>query len=271
MKNLNAFELTKTKKLFLLDMDGTVYHGDVPIPGAVDFIEDLRRRGIEYVFMTNNSSRSADAYLEKLGRLGFYAEKKNILTSGQAAARFLCEKKRNASVYVMGTRYLREEVASFGLDVRTEPAEDIDFLLVGYDTELTYKKMEDACSLLCGGVPFYATNPDVVCPAPNGRYLPDCATMCYCLEQATGKTPFYIGKPRAEMAFSALSFFGVEKNDAVIVGDRLYTDIKCGANAGIDTVLVLSGESTVEDIEKFGVRPTAVARSVRDMISPCRS
>lgn len=139
MKNLNAFELTKTKKLFLLDMDGTVYHGDVPIPGAVDFIEDLRRRGIEYVFMTNNSSRSADAYLEKLGRLEFYAEKKNILTSGQAAARFLCEKKRNASVYVMGTRYLREEVASFGLDVRTEPAEDIDFLLVGYDTELTYK------------------------------------------------------------------------------------------------------------------------------------
>ena len=252
MKNVNAFELTKNKKLFLLDMDGTVYHGDVPIPGATDFIKSLCRTGADYIFMTNNSSKSADAYLEKLHRLGFPAEKKNILTSGQAAAVFLCKKKEHAAVYVMGTASLRRELASYGLDV-------------GYDTELTYKKMEDACELICRGVPFFATNPDVVCPAPNGRYLPDCATMCYCLEKATGKTPFYIGKPRPEMPLAALSVFGVDKKDAVVVGDRLYTDIKCGVNAGIDTVLVLSGESTVADIEKFGVMPTAVAESVREM------
>lgn len=266
MKNVNAFELTKNKKLFLLDMDGTVYHGDVPIPGATDFIKSLCRTGADYIFMTNNSSKSADAYLEKLHRLGFPAENKNILTSGQTAAVFLCKKKEHAAVYVMGTSSLRRELASYGLDVRTEPDKDIDFLLVGYDTELTYKKMEDSCELICRGVPFFATNPDVVCPAPNGRYLPDCATMCYCLEKATGKTPFYIGKPRPEMPLAALSVFGVDKKDAVVVGDRLYTDIKCGVNAGIDTVLVLSGESTVADIEKFGVMPTAVAESVREMI-----
>ncbi len=265
MKNVNAFELTKNKKLFLLDMDGTVYHGDVPVPGATDFIKSLCRTGADYIFMTNNSSKSADAYLEKLHRLGFPSEKKNILTSGQAAAVFLREKKENAAVYVMGTASLRRELASYGLDVRTEPDEDVDFLLVGYDTELTYKKMEDACELICRGVPFFATNPDVVCPAPNGRYLPDCATMCCCLEKATGKTPFYIGKPRPEMPLAALSVFGVDKKDAVVVGDRLYTDIRCGVNAGIDTVLVLSGESTVADIEKFGVMPTAVAESVCEM------
>lgn len=265
MKNVNAFELTKNKKLFLLDMDGTVYHGDIPISGATTFIKSLCRTGADYIFMTNNSSKSADAYLEKLHRLGFPSEKKNILTSGQAAAVFLREKKENAAVYVMGTASLRRELACYGLDVRTEPDKDIDFLLVGYDTELTYKKMEDACELICRGVPFFATNPDVVCPAPNGRYLPDCATMCCCLEKATGKTPFYIGKPRPEMPLAALSVFGVDKKDAVVVGDRLYTDIRCGVNAGIDTVLVLSGESTVADIEKFGVMPTAVAESVCEM------
>lgn len=265
MKDLNAFELTKNKKLFLLDMDGTVYHGDIPIDGAVGFVESLRRNGADYVFMTNNSSKSADAYLEKLHRLGFPAEKKNILTSGQASAVFLREKKKNAAVYVMGTESLREEIASFGFDVRRSPDEDVDFLLVGYDTELTYKKMEAACDLLCRDVPFFATNPDVVCPAPNGRYLPDCATMCYCLEKATGKTPYYIGKPRPEMPLAAMTLFGVGKNDTVVVGDRLYTDIKCGVNAEVDTVLVLSGESTLSDIEKFGVAPTAVAKSVREM------
>jgi len=256
----------KEKTLFLLDMDGTIYHENELIDGTLDFFQTLVRQGKDYAFMTNNSSKSADAYLEKLHRLGFPAENKNILTSGQAAAVFLCKKKEHAAVYVMGTASLRRELASYGLDVRTEPDKDIDFLLVGYDTELTYKKMEDACELICRGVPFFATNPDVVCPAPNGRYLPDCATMCYCLEKATGKTPFYIGKPRPEMPLAALSVFGVDKKDAVVVGDRLYTDIKCGVNAGIDTVLVLSGESTVADIEKFGVMPTAVAESVREMI-----
>ena len=256
----------KEKTLFLLDMDGTIYHENELIDGTLDFFQTLVRQGKDYAFMTNNSSKSADAYLEKLHRLGFPAENKNILTSGQAAAVFLCKKKEHAAVYVMGTSSLRRELACYGLDVRTEPDKDIDFLLVGYDTELTYKKMEDACELICRGVPFFATNPDVVCPAPNGRYLPDCATMCYCLEKATGKTPFYIGKPRPEMPLAALSVFGVDKKDAVVVGDRLYTDIKCGVNAGIDAVLVLSGESTFADIEKFGVMPTAVAESVREMI-----
>ena len=136
-------------------------------------------------------------------------------------------------------------------EVSEDGSGDIDFVLVGYDTELEYKKLEIACDLLCNGVPFLATNPDVVCPARNKRYLPDCATICYMLEKATGKTPFYIGKPRKEMAMTAIEWKGSSVEKTAIVGDRLYTDIACGKNAGVLSILVLSGESTVDDIEKF--------------------
>lgn len=262
----DAYELIKNKKLFLLDMDGTIYHENTLIDGAVDFIESLKNNGRNWLFMTNNSSKSASSYLKKLQNLGVPADEKNIFTSGQAAALFLSDLKKNATVYVMGTKSLQEELTKSGFDVRTEVSDDIDFLLVGYDTELTYKKLEDACALLIKDIPFYATNPDVVCPAKKGTYLPDCATMCYMLEKATGKTPFYIGKPRAEMAYTALSLFGVKKEDAVIIGDRIYTDIKCGENAKVHTVMVLSGESTRADIEKYDIHPTAITSSVKDLI-----
>ncbi len=256
----------RSKTLFLLDMDGTVYLGDRPIDGAVDFIRSLRRRGCEYVFLTNNSSRSAESYLEKLHRLGFEAQKENLFTSGQASARFLQRKKPGAKVYCVGTRSLCAELRHYGLCVTDAPDADTDFLLVGYDTELTYAKLTDACDLLCRDVPFYATNPDRVCPAGNGRYLPDCLTMCAMLTEATGKKPYYIGKPRAAFAEEALREKNRTASEAVLVGDRLYTDIQCGINAGITSVLVLSGESTRQDVDTTGIRPDVIVNSVKDLI-----
>ena len=256
------------KTLFLLDMDGTVYFEDDLIPGAKEFIDTIIKTGRAYVFMTNNSSKSAEAYLEKLNRIGLPASVENIFTSGMASAMYIKQTFASPRVYVVGTRSLKKELDSYGIEISEDGKGRIDCLLVGYDTELEYKKLEIACDLLCNGHPFYATNPDVVCPAKNKRYLPDCATICYMLEKATGKTPFYIGKPRREMALEAIKWKGFTKDETAIVGDRIYTDIACGLNAGIYSVLVLSGESTVSDIEKYNIIPDLVLDSVAD-ITPC--
>ncbi len=250
------------KRLFLLDMDGTVYLGDQIIPGADGFIRRLRQTGRDYIFMTNNSSRAASDYLEKLHRLGIPAEKENVFPSGQAAAFYLNDMKKSPRIYLVGTEALKRELESMGIEVSGDGKGQIDFLLVGYDTELNYEKLRVACRLLCEDVPFYATNPDWRCPAENGRYLPDCACICYSLTQATEKTPFYIGKPRAEMALEAVKSRGFTPADAAVIGDRLYTDVKCGLNAGIFSVLVLSGESTREDIQRYGITPDLVLDSV---------
>ncbi len=256
------------KNLFLLDMDGTVYFENELILGAKEFIDTIIETGRDYVFMTNNSSKSADAYIEKLNRIGLPAGEKNIFTSGMASALYIRHLFSSPRIYVVGTRSLRQEMVSYGIEVSEDGKGHIDCLLVGYDTELEYRKLEIACDLLCEGVPFYATNPDVVCPARNKRYLPDCATMCYMLEKATGKAPFYIGKPRKEMALTAIEWKGYTPEKSVIVGDRIYTDIACGINAGVYSVMVLSGESTVSDIEKYGITPDLVLNSIAD-ITPC--
>ncbi|MBQ1862683.1 MAG: HAD-IIA family hydrolase [Clostridia bacterium] len=253
------------KKLFLLDMDGTVYFENELIPGAREFIDTLIRTGRDYVFMTNNSSKSAGLYLEKLKKIGLPADETNIFTSGMAASVYIKQQKSSPRIYVVGTSSLRKELSESGIEVSEDGKGEIDFLLVGYDTELEYKKLEIACDILCRGIPFLATNPDVVCPVRNGRYLPDCATICYMLEKATGKAPFYIGKPRREMALCAVDWKGGNADDCAIVGDRIYTDIACGKNADIYSVLVLSGESTRDDIKKYGIIPDLVVNSVKDL------
>ena len=253
------------KNLFLLDMDGTVYFETELIPGAKEFIDTLIKTGRDYVFMTNNSSKSAELYLENLKKIGLPAGEKNIFTSGMAAAVHIKGQKKSPRIYVVGTESLKKELGKSGIEISEDGKGNVDFLLVGYDTELEYKKLEIACDLLCDGVPFLATNPDVVCPVRNGRYLPDCATICYMLEKATGKTPFYIGKPRREMALTAIEWKGGDPRSSAIVGDRLYTDIACGKNAGVYAVLVLSGESTPGDIEKYGITPDLILDSVKDI------
>lgn len=254
------------KTLYLLDMDGTLYFDETPIDGALEFMKSLERRGCDFVYMTNNSSKSADDYIKKLERIGFPAGPEHMFTSGQATCQFLKGIKPGGRIYVVGTESLKNELRKNGFEVIENGTKAVDILLIGYDTELTYQKLKDACNYLCEGVPYYATNPDVVCPAPGGRYLPDCATMCYMLEKATGRTPMYIGKPRKEMALSAIAFKNSTPDKAVLVGDRLYTDIKCGLNADILTVLVLSGESTMEDIDKFDIHPHIIVDSVKDLI-----
>ncbi len=247
-------ELTQ-KRLFLLDMDGTIYLDHSLFPGALPFLNAIRAAGGRYLFLTNNSSRSVDAYIAKLDRMGISSAREDFLTSVDALIANLKGRPPYHKCYAFGTRTFRQQLAEADIPVTSRLEDDIDCLLVGFDTELTFQKLEDACILLNRGADFIATNPDWVCPTWYGS-VPDCGSVCEMLHRATGRRPRFIGKPQPAMALLALERTGFAPEAAVMVGDRLYTDIACGVNAGIDTVFVLSGEGTLADLEASEAKPT---------------
>lgn len=245
------------KKLFLLDMDGTIYLDDDLFPGTVPFLEAVRARGGRYLFLTNNSSRSRGDYVSKLRRLGVAAEEGDFLTSVDALIAHLEGRAPYRLCYAFGTASFRGQLAEAGVPVTDRLEDEVDCLLIGFDTELTFQKLEDACILLNRGVDFIATNPDWVCPTWYGS-VPDCGSVCEMLYRATGRRPRVIGKPQRAMVDLALARTGCKPEQALVVGDRLYTDIACGVNAGVDSAFVLSGEGTLADLESSGVQPTWV-------------
>lgn len=257
-------EKLKNKKLFLLDMDGTIYLGDNLFPETLPFLEKIRESGGRYAFMTNNSSKSASAYIEKLGKLGIKATKDDFVTSVNATTDYILKNYKDSKIYVMGTSSFVSELLERGINAVTEYSDDVDVFLAGYDTELTYKKLVEGCKLLDRGVPFIATNPDWVCPTAEG-YIPDCGSFCEMLKKATGREPLFIGKPNVYMPLLALDKYGVAKEEAVVIGDRLYTDVACGVNSGIDSVFVLSGEGTLGDIEEMGIEPTYICKNIGEI------
>jgi 4-nitrophenyl phosphatase len=251
-------------RLFILDLDGTVYLGETLIPGAKDFINRLYSLHIPYVFLTNNSSRNARFYRNKIAGLGIPVTLENIYTSGQATGIYLAKRKRGARIFVVGTKSLVNELASYGLTVSRGDG-DIDFVVAGFDTELTYAKLRTACDLIDRGVRYIASNPDYVCPIGGRRSIPDCGSICFMIEQATGKKPYVIGKPRPDMLRQLALKFSVPMKSVTMIGDRLYTDIAAGRNAGAFSVCVLSGEATRRGIKHSSVKPDAVINSIADL------
>ena len=249
------------KRLFLLDMDGTLYLDDRLFPKVPEFLSLIRRRGGRYLFLTNNSSRGVEGYREKLGRMGIATEPSDYMTSADAAEHTLLTEFAGRKCYVSGTASLKRQLAEAGVDVTDVLSDDIDLLLSGFDTELTFQKLEDSCILLNRGVTWLATNPDWVCPTWYGS-VPDCGSVCEMLRRATGKTPRFLGKPQPEMVRLALERTGFAPQQAVVIGDRLYTDVACGINAGIDSIFVLSGEGVVGDIAKYRLNPTWVYEDI---------
>jgi len=247
----------KQKKLFLLDMDGTIYLDNDLFPGTIPFLSRVREIGGRYLFLTNNSSRSVSAYVEKLGKLGIEATAEDFLTSVNALIADLKSREPYRLCYAFGTESFRQQLREAGINVTDKLEDDIDCLLIAFDTELNFQKLEDACILLNRGVDFIATNPDWVCPTWYGS-VPDCGSVCEMLYRATGRRPRVIGKPRPEMVKLAMAATGFSPEETMVVGDRLYTDIACGVNAGVDTAFVLSGEGTREDLEASDVKPTWV-------------
>ena len=278
-------ELTN-KRLFLLDMDGTLYLDDRLFPGAADFLAKIRACGGKYLFLTNNSSKGVDSYVAKMTRLGVPAAPADFLTSVDALIVFL-ERTYGAAVkkkkmYVVGTRSFCAQLAAAGFLLTETPDDDTALLILGFDRELTYRKLEDACRLLARGrqaartsgdakavaglpaVDYYATNPDWVCPTAFGS-VPDCGSMAWMLEKATGRLPKFIGKPEPEMALLAMAQCGCSAAETLLIGDRLYTDIACGNRAGVDTAFVLSGEGTLADLAKGQGKPTYIFENVAEV------
>ncbi len=257
------------KRLFLLDMDGTIYLDDDLFDGTVDFLHYVREIGGKYLFLTNNSSRSVEAYVEKMARLGIQTTTEDFLTSVDATVLFLREHYPGKLCYASGTKTFREQLAQGGIRITDHLEDGIDVLVAGFDTELTFQKLEDSCILLNRGVDFIAANPDWVCPTWYG-YVPDCGSVCEMLFRATGRRPRFIGKPQPEMALLAMERFGYDKAQTMVVGDRLYTDIACGINAGIDACFVLSGEGTLEDLKTSDTQPTMIYENIRALLNAMR-
>ena len=259
-----SLDLT-SKKLFLLDMDGTLYLGEQVLPGARAFLEKIRERGARAIFLTNNSSRGIEGYLQKMRRLGLPAEERDFLTSTDATIHVLQTEYPGCRCFVMGTRSFCDQLESAGISFTERYEEGVELVLLSNDTELHFGKLRDASRLLLEGEPVYlATNPDWVCPCEFGS-VPDCGSFAQMLEHVCGRLPRVIGKPQPDVVRLAMARCGVRPEETVIVGDRIYTDVACGVNAGIDSVFVLSGEGTREDIVRFGITPTAVYRSVKEL------
>ena len=254
----------KEKTLYLLDMDGTIYNENQIFDGTLEFLEEIKRRGGQYVFITNNSSKSVEDYVQKVQAMGIEAEYENFYTSSQATAMYLKENYPNQVVYCMGTKSLIKELREAGIEVVTEVDERASVVLLGFDTENTSEKIRNTCIMLGRDVAYLATNPDLVCPVSFG-YIPDCGSMSIMLKNATGKEPFFIGKPEPIMVNCVLKQLNCKRENAVIVGDRLYTDIKTGENAKVDTICVLSGEASMEDILQGEVEPTYIFKSVKEI------
>ncbi len=242
-----------SKKLFVFDMDGTIYLGGIPFDFAVRFIGKLRESGKKILFFTNNASHSPEFYMNKLTRLGFSPTSEEICTSGNVTAAFLCRKRAGKSVYLLGTPELYDQFADYGIDMvnNREGKWDgrfPDITVTGFDTTLTYEKLTWACDFIRGGAEYLCTHPDFNCPTETG-FIPDSGAIAACVTASTGVLPTYFGKPYPETVEMISEITGAAKDEIIIFGDRLYTDIATGKRHGITAALVLTGETKIEDVK----------------------
>ncbi len=258
--------MLKDKKLFLLDIDGTICKGEALLPGAAEFLRAITRGGGKYIFITNNATRNTADYIRFFRRLGVKTGSENYITASYATIRYVKEHYADRPVYLLATESFAEECRAGGIRLTDDPSDpEIACVLVSYDNQLTYDKIRSVCLLLSTRrVDYIATNPDMVCPVEFG-YLPDCGAICEMIASATHRTPHYIGKPETAMVEYALQKTGVRREQTLLVGDRLYTDILCGQRAGVDTALVLSGEATLDEAKHSEEPPTYIFPSVAQL------
>lgn len=258
-------ERLKNVQLFLFDMDGTLYIGDRLFAFTKPLLAAIRRAGKRYLFITNNSSKSVADYVEKLKKLGIEATEEDFLTSSQATAYYLKKHHPGKTLYVCGTESLQAELRREGF-VLTRNLEEVQCIVMGFDTELTFRKLEDVSRMLCTrDLPYIATNPDLVCPTEFGS-VPDCGSVCRMIYNATGKRPVVVGKPSPLMVELAMEKWGCAPTETAVIGDRIYTDVKSGLNAGALGVLVMSGETTPEILAASADQPDLVLRDCGELL-----
>ena len=244
-----------------LDLDGTLYLGDDMIEGALDFLLRLKEKGVQRFFLSNNSSKSVTQYLEKLQGMGVPAASEDILLSTHDLLAWLSA-NGVSETYLVGTSGMRQMIEDAGVSTDSVNPQ---YVVLGYDTEITYEKLSTASIHLHKGVPMVASHPDVVCPSPDGG-LPDTGAYMDLFEATTGVRPEHIcGKPNAGRLLHKVEELGLRPDQCAMVGDRLYTDMEMAERAGVHGVLVLSGEATREDLASAPQNPSLVADSVAEL------
>lgn len=265
MINENLKEIVKNAKYFLLDMDGTIYLGDNLIGEMDKTLEFLRSQGKKIIYLTNNSSKSQDKYEEKLSKIGLWDERDLVYTSGIATVEYLNAKFKGKSVYLLGTEDLKKEFIKSGVNLVEDRTPDI--CVLAYDTELTYEKLCKFVTYIKRGAYYIATHPDVNCPHPE-VFVPDAGAFIELVKASTGLVPCEIvGKPFDGMGNNLKRRLNAKNSDFIMVGDRLHTDIAFGNACGFSTILVLSGESTKDDIGKINGNPDFILDSLNDILN----
>jgi NagD protein len=248
-------------KSYLIDMDGVLISGQVPIPGAIQFIEKLKSKKSKFLVLTNNSIFTPRDLAHRLQTMGLDIKPDVIFTSAMATARFLRNQKPDGKAFVIGESGLTEAVHDVGYILT-----DInpDYVVLGETFMYNFEQITKAVRLIMQGSRFIATNPDPNGPSEAG-IVPACGAMAALIEKASGKSPFFLGKPNPFMLRSALSYLGVHSENTVMIGDRMDTDILTGMESGMDTILVLSGVTRREQLSEFPYQPKYIVESVKDL------
>lgn len=245
-----------------LDLDGTIYLGDSLIEGSSQFLLRLEEKGVMRFFLSNNSSKSVDQYLQKLRGMGIVSEEGEILLSSHDLISWLTN-KGVTDTYLVGTQGLRDMLENGGISTTSDTPE---YVVLGYDTEINYEKLATASVHLHNGIPMVASHPDMVCPSPDGG-LPDTGAYMALFEAATGVRPEHVcGKPNRGMILHKIEQLGLDPGNCAMVGDRLYTDMEMAERAGVHGILVLSGEATMDDLEGSNLNPSLVVDSVSSLL-----
>ena len=256
-------ESIKAKAGYIIDMDGVIYHGNKLLPGVTEFLAWLEKSGKKYLFLTNSPERTPKELQEKLYRLGINVEEDHFYTSALATASFLSNQKPNGSAYIIGDAGLIHAMYSVNYTVNNV---NPDYVVVGDTHSYNFEKIELAVNLVLKGAKLIGTNPDVSGPVENG-ITPSTKALIAPIEIATGKKAYYVGKPNPLMMRIALRRLGVRREDTIVIGDRMDTDVRCGLESEIDTLLVLSGITDRKGIDQFPYRPHFILNGIIDLVS----
>jgi len=259
----NVIENIKGKAGFIIDMDGVIYHGNRLLPGVTDFLAWLEQSGKKYLFLTNSIERTPKELHEKLKRLGIDVGEEHFYTSALATASFLASQKPNGSAYIIGDAGLIHALYSVGYSVNNV---NPDYVVVGDTHSYNFEKVELAVNLVMKGAKLIGTNSDISGPVEEG-ITPSTKALIAPIEMAAGKKAYFVGKPNPLMMRIALKRLGVKREDAIVIGDRMDTDVRCGLESELDTLLVLSGITDSHGIDQFPYRPRYVLNGIIDLVS----
>lgn len=257
--------MLQDKKYFLFDIDGTLAIDETIYVGSKELIDYIDSIGGRSFYITNNSVKSRKDYMDKFRKWGIRTDADQFVTASYATCIYLKKCYDGKKLFVLGTPSFEEEVRSYGFEITDRAEPDVACVVVGFDRTLRYEKVEAACELLFRQeVDYIGTNPDYRCPTSYG-FMPDCGGICEMLRVTTDRVPYYVGKPNAEIVTMCMEQVGAKPEEVIVVGDRLYTDIACGINAGVETALVYTGEAKAEDLEGTPFMPNYIFDDIQEL------